>query len=250
MKLKILFFFFLMFSTSLKASDYFSDFYQETAYLSSADTFVHLSKLRYGQFYESHQTRREYYLLLRVLGDSRTLTEDSSNIYNDNSVFLGPAFDVLGLLPGVRLTASLGYSQDLSSKIDKSAWDYQLGLISYHEKIMSQHTQFFDEWYSELIYQKRHENIFFNLQNRWKLGEYFLGKFPLRPRFKLSFSWDAQANNSARYLDTSLGLRWSWNAFDFIQLYLDPQILRRTALEANARSYGEFRMLLWAYKEF
>lgn len=236
----------VFFSNGLKA---FQDVYSESAYLSQGETWVHSTQLRVGRRAQWIGPNNEVYAVGRMVGDSRTLSEEQ-NIYNDNAVFLGLGFDVFPLWPGFRWTNQLGYSWDMAEKIDRQGVDFRTGLVSYHERLLSTGEKFYDEWYSEALYQHRFENVFVNVQSRWSLWQWQFGAVQLSPRYLTVVSFDAQSDAFSRYVDQRLGLQVKVDLWNAVQLNVTPQVLQRWFLGSDLESFQEFRVFVWLYKEF
>ena len=108
-----------------------NDIYFESIRLSNIDTVAGYVQVRSGLSSALRQV--EAYAVVRSSMDTRTLWGSSSGVYNDNFFFGGGGVDYLGLLPGLRLTAQVGASLDLSDKIHQGGFDYRVGTQSYHE---------------------------------------------------------------------------------------------------------------------
>lgn len=222
----------------------FYDVYGESVYLKEAETWAQSLKARAGMRHNAVPST-ELYLTSRIGADSRTLLESGTNIYNDNYVFVGPGVDLVSLFPGVRLTLSAGYSWDLVENIDRSGFDMQFGTITYHEIPVAH--RLINEIYSELLYIHRHENTFFNIQNRLRYLLFETGNFRIFPLVSANLSYDAEDFAGARYFDIKPGLRVQIPFSKNVGINIEPQYVYRWPLQDPKGRIEDFRVLLWLY---
>lgn len=196
-------------------------------------------------------------LVARVGGDSRTATESSSAVYNDNYGFVGAGVALPDALPGVRLLVEGGYSFDLSPKIHRRGPDFRGGWMSYHETFLPLHA-LTGELYSEGLYVHRYRNFISSLQPRlfWGLLKP-AEEFVVGPVAGLNLSYDTAVYNYNRFLEINYGLKGKW-----LPHFIDPasgfsfgaQVYGvrgfRTERNTELPAYSDFRVLFFGYFSF
>lgn len=226
----------------------FGEVYFESTRLTEAKTFAGFTQVRTGRAWESGQL--ETYITARMGADSRTNSENSLSVYNDNFVFTGVGVDYLGILPGFRATSQVGASFDLSSKIHSGGFDFRIGSQSYHEinwigrKLVS-------EVYSELLYFRRYLNLLGNIQFRtvYNLVTASIGNTRLEfaPLVNIVGAVDSQGLDYNRFGELRMGARITFRGP--ITVALSPYYVlgARWARPTNTPQYEDFRILLTGF---
>jgi hypothetical protein len=221
-----------------------NDIYFENIRLSRADTFVGYIQLRSGV--RSITSQVESYAVVRAAMDTRTMLGTLADVYSDNFFFAGAGLDYLGFFPGIRLTAQIGASMDLSSKIHQGGFDYRFGSQSYHEIPWNEGLK--SEIYSEALYLRRYSNFLAALQfrtfysvARWKVGGQ---SADLGPLVTLVGSLDSGGLDYNRFAELRLGARLTLQGP--LTLALSPYYVfgGRWARPTDLANYRDFRVLL------
>ena len=226
--------------------------YFEGLYLNSAKTFTGLLSPKFG--YCNAETGFETYITPRLGADSRTFIDSSDTIYEDNFLFLGAGVDYTKLLPGVRLTAQVGRSFDLNSKIKLGGFDFRTGWMTYHEKEWIP-VKLRSEFYTEGFYIYRYRNFITNGQARmvyviWKSSLERYKGLELAPYLNLVGNIDGSGYDYNRFAEAQYGLRLRHEPPVNVGLSLYGVRGHRFGTGSMSPNYNDFRVLVNGYFEF
>ena len=252
------FLFFIFFASILHrsiahASEGFVDLYSEGIYLNKTDNFVGFGHFRAG-YRPADLHTLEIYGALRGSSDARSSGQPLGQILNDNFIFAGIGTDYLpDFIKGIRLRAQVGNSFDINNNQTlRSGFDYQGGLITYHESELISPLVGLEN-YSETLYVYRYRNLLFAEQARllfkWakmSSGDWTLGAFPL---IGATLDYDSQGLDYNRFVDVRPGLRLSARTAN-ICFSVTPEYVTGTLIYGARSAFHEFRLLGVAYLAF
>ena len=196
----------------------------------------------------------QFGLVTRLGADTRTASDPSNSIFNDNYLFLGAGVTWLNVVPGVRLIGEAGYSFDLSKKINRAGTDFRTGWMSYHELAFAA-LSVTAEFYTEGLYVHRYRNFLMDYQPRLFWG--MLKPDPsltIGPLVGLNFSFDSADYDYNRFLEVNYGAKAKWfpsSNTDHSGMSLGLQLYGvrgfRTDRPTDLAAYSDFRILFFGY---
>jgi len=231
-----------------------TDIYSEGAYFNRIDSTAGLLVTRFGAAW--NRVHLETYGTIRIGADARTLLDTTNGVFNDNFLFVGVGVDAVSLLPGLRLTAQVGHSYDLTSKIDRAGFDYRTGAQTYHE-ILWPVPNLFSEIYSEFFYIRRYRDAYGALQlrtghNSWVKETAKGHRIELAPLVNGIFAIDTRALDYNRFVEVGFGPRLTYRWPGTMSLSLRPFYVLGARWErpTTLPTYDDFRVLLTAFIAF
>jgi len=231
----------------------FGELYFEGAHLDRVSTN---SGFLYGKLGYSKDSL-QWGIVTRIGADTRTASDPSNAIYNDNYLFTGAGVSYLNAIPGVKLIAEVGYSFDLSKKINRAGVDFRTGWLSYHEILMSEY-YVVAEFYSEGLYVHRYRDFLLDFQPRLFFNLFQPAKtISVGPMLSLNFSFDTANEDYNRFLEFNYGVKGKWflnSSSNGSGYSLGAQIYGvrgfRTNQNTELPAYSDFRFLLFGYFSF
>lgn len=222
-------------------SEAFLDWYNENLWLDDQNSGTSFIQVKAGRKLEQSLG----YLTVRTAGDTKTQSEKSNLIVNDNYLFLGAGFDYLNLVKGVRLTAQIGSSFDLSSKINRSGFDFRLGEQSYHEYNINEDLLL--EFYTEGLYTHRYKNFIAYAKStivyQATQSKILNGTLKTGPILRVAGSFDSEGLHYNRFTESQAGYRIKFLKNN-LSLTLEPYYSLGKEFGDKGRSYNRLRIIL------
>lgn len=234
----------------------FNEVYSESLWLNRSQSLATFASVKAGwrHTWSGVPGFLDSYLVSRFGWDSKTQASALTFrpvVVQDNYVFLGWGVDWVDLLPGIRMTAQMGYSWDLSRQIHREGVDFRLGWQSYHEwKWNTRSEGWFaraqTELYTDGLYYQRYRNVisFAQVQNfvpvwsgeSWRLGPVLAGAGAV----------DNAGLDYNRFVEARAGVRLRWDAAAGRTLIFYPHVIQgwRLGRPTTLPNYQDLRVLL------